>query len=157
MIGCLERPFRGVEHLTDLAVFPFFKIAKLEDNPLDIGQGGDGLLQQGLDLRTIEIGIGHQGVGNRQHIIDADILMLVAAKEVQALVDGDTRQPSADMGIAMKTGQTVPGLQKGVLEHIVGILMGEHDTSDLPVELFTILTHNLLKGTSLCLWILKQR
>ena len=57
----------------------------------------------------------------------------------------------------MKTGQTVPGLQKGVLEHIVGILMGEHDPTDLPVELLTILTHDLFKGTSLCLWILKQR
>lgn len=57
----------------------------------------------------------------------------------------------------MKAGKPVPCLEEGILEHIVRILMRQHNPTDLPVELFTILAHNLLKGTSLCLWILKQR
>ena len=38
MIGCLQGSFRGVEQLTDLTVFPFLEITKLEDDPLHFGQ-----------------------------------------------------------------------------------------------------------------------
>ena len=57
----------------------------------------------------------------------------------------------------METAQTIPCLQESVLEHIVGIVMREYNATDLPIELLAILTHNLLKGTTLGLWILKLR
>lgn len=57
----------------------------------------------------------------------------------------------------MKITQSIPSFQESVLEHIVGIVMRKHNTANLPIELLAILTHNLLKGTTLGLWILKLR
>ena len=57
----------------------------------------------------------------------------------------------------METAQTIPCLEESVLEHIVGIVMREYNATDLPIELLAILTHNLLKGTTLGLWVLKLR
>jgi len=53
----------------------------------------------------------------------------------------------------MKAVEPVPGLEKGILQHVVGIFMREHDTTYLPIQLFTVLSHYSLKGTPLCLWI----
>lgn len=61
------------------------------------------------------------------------------------------------MSIAMKVAKTIPGFEKSVLEHIIGILMREYNPTDLPIQLFAILTHYPFEGTSLCLRILKQR
>lgn len=157
MIGGLEGTFGSMEQLTDLAIFPFFEVSHLEHHALHIRQRGYRLLQQRLGFSTVKIGIGLQVVGHRENFVDADTLMLVTTKEIKTLVDGNTREPCMDVRIAMKTTETVPGFQECILEHIIGILMREHNPTDLPIQLFAILTHNLLEGTPLCPRILKQR
>ena len=57
----------------------------------------------------------------------------------------------------MKITQSIPSFQESVLKYIIGIVMREHNATDLPIELLAILTHNLLKGTTLGLWVLKLR
>ena len=80
--------------------------------------------------------------------------MVVTAQEVETLIDGDTGEPREDLRLALETVETVPGLQEGVLHDIVGIFMGEDETADLPVELFTVLAHNQAEGSTLPLRIL---
>ena len=157
MIGCLEGTFRRVEPLAHLTIFHLFEVTKLEDDTLNIGQAGHSLLQQCLHLSTIKIIVGHQTIGHWQDIVDANPAVLVMAQEIKTLVDGNARQPRANLGITVKITQSIPSFQESVLEHIVGIVMREHNATNLPIELLAILTHNLLKGTTLGLWILKLR
>ena len=157
VIGCLEGTFRRVEPLAHLTVFHLFEVTKLEDDTLNIGQAGHSLLQQCLHLSTVKIVVGHQAIGHWQDIVDTNPAILVTAQEIKTLVDGNARQPRDHLSITMETAQTIPCLQESVLEHIVGIVMREHNATDLPIELLAILTHNLLKGTTLGLWILKLR
>lgn len=157
MIGCLEGTFRRVEPLAHLTVFHLFEVTKLEDDTLNIGQAGHSLLQQCLHLSTIKIIVGHQTIGHWQNIVDTNPAVLVMAQEIKTLVDGNARQPRANLGITVKITQSIPSFQESVLKYIIGIIMREHNATDLPIELLAILTHNLLKGTTLGLWILKLR
>lgn len=157
MIGCLEGTFRRVEPLAHLTIFHLFEVTKLEDDTLNIGQAGHSLLQQCLHLSTIKIIVGHQTIGHWQDIIDANPAVLVMAQEIKTLVDGNARQPRAHLGITVKITQSIPSFQESVLKYIIGIIMREHNATNLPIELLAILTHNLLKGTTLGLWVLKLR
>ena len=157
MIGCLEGTFRRVEPLAHLTIFHLFEVTKLEDDTLNIGQAGHSLLQQCLHLSTIKIIVGHQTIGHWQDIVDANPAVLVMAQEIKTLVDGNARQPRANLGITVKITQSIPSFQESVLKYIIGIIMREHNATNLPIELLAILTHNLLKGTTLGLWILKLR
>ena len=157
MIGCLEGTFRRVEPLAHLTIFHLFEVTKLEDNTLNIGQTGHSLLQQCLHLSTVKIVVGHQAIGHWQDIVDANPAVLVTAQEIKTLVDGNARQPRANLGITVKITQSIPSFQESVLKYIVGIVMRKNNATNLPIELLAILTHNLLKGTTLGLWILKLR
>ena len=157
MIGCLEGTFRRVEPLAHLTIFHLFKVMELKDNTLYIGQAGHSLLQQCLHLSTIKIIVGHQTIGHWQDIVDANPAVLVMAQEIKTLVDGNARQPRANLGITVKITQSIPSFQESVLKYIVGIVMRKNNATNLPIELLAILTHNLLKGTTLGLWILKLR
>ncbi len=157
MIGCLEGTFRRVEPLAHLTIFHLFEVTKLENDTLNIGQAGHSLLQQCLHLSTVKIVVGHQAIGHWQDIVDANPAVLVTAQEIKTLVDGNARQPRANLGITVKITQSIPSFQESVLKYIIGIVMREHNATNLPIELLAILTHNLLKGTTLGLWILKLR
>lgn len=82
MIGGLQRAFGGVEQLTHVAVLHLLEVAQLEDRALNVGQRGDGFLKLCLDLRAVEVVIGHQAVGYRR-LLCADSLLFVASQEIQ--------------------------------------------------------------------------
>ena len=79
--------------------------------------------------------------------------LFAAAQEIDALIDGYTREPGRLLGIAMKGVESVPGFQEGVLKQVVGILMGEDHATNHPIQLFTILVYHLLEGSTLRLRI----
>ena len=81
MIRGLEGTLGGVEYLGDLAVFHLIVIAQQEDGTLYIGQGGNGLLQLRLHLRTIEIRISLQRLGEGAFILCTDGGMTVTTQE----------------------------------------------------------------------------
>ena len=152
MIGCLERPFGGVEQLTHVAVLHLLKVAQLEHRALYIGQRGNSLLEQGLGFGAVEEIVGQQA-GSYCRLFGADRLLLVAPQEIETLINGDAREPRADLRIPVEAVEAVPGFEERVLQHIVGILMGKYDTTYLPVQLFAVLAHHSLEGTSLRLWV----
>ena len=49
----------------------------------------------------------------------------------------------------MKSVNRIPGLQECVLQNIVGILVGQHNLANLPVQLFAILAHHQFETLSL--------
>ena len=98
MIGGFQASLRRVQQTADLRVFLVLEIAKLENGALYIRQHGDGLLQQGLRLVTVEVGICHQVVGNTHVFVSTHCpMVLLSAEEINTLIDGDTREPSGHL------------------------------------------------------------
>ena len=81
--------------------------------------------------------------------------MLIAAEEVEALVDGNAGEPGEHLRVGMEAVEPVPGLEECVLKHIVGIIVRQDNTAYLPIQLFAVLAHHLTEGTTLCLGIQK--
>ena len=49
----------------------------------------------------------------------------------------------------MKGVECVPRLEECVLQHVIGIFMGEHDATNLPIKLLAILTYKCLEPSPL--------
>lgn len=56
----------------------------------------------------------------------------------------------------MKSAETVPRLDKGILQHIIGIVMGKDNTSYLPIQLFAVLAHHQFESPALGIGIQKE-
>ena len=150
MIGGFQTALGGLEDAANLAVLHIVEVAQLEDGALHIWQTGDGFLQLSLDLVAVEIGVGHQRVGDTALIVGTQGCMgLLAAEEVDALINGDTEEPGAQLGVALKGGQRIPGLEEGVLKHVVGIVVIKHHPTDHPIQAFAVLTDHRLKSLTL--------
>ena len=75
--------------------------------------------------------------------------MLVATQEIEALIDGNTREPGDKLRIALERGKSIPGLQEGILKHIVRILVGENDMTYLPIQRFAEPAYQCLETLTL--------
>ena len=158
MIGGFQAAFRGFQQLTHLTIFHLVVVAQGEHGALYFRQSGNGFLQLCLGLITIEIVVGHQGIGHTGLIIvgaDKGHILLTAHK-VEALVDGNARYPGNHLGIAMKRTKAVPRLDKGILQHIIGIFVGKDNASHLLIQLFAVLAHHHLKSPTLGIGIRKK-
>ena len=62
----------------------------------------------------------------------------LAPEEVQGLVDGNAVEPCREFCLTPEGVQLAPGFQESVLQNIVGIVMGQHHASDLPVQRFAV-------------------
>ena len=117
VIGGFQRSLRGVQQLADVAVFHVVEITQIEDGALDVGQRTDSLLQHGLRLVTVEIVVCNEHVGNATvhvvGILQRHVLLL--AKEVDALVDGNAVEPRGEARFLMEVVQMGPRLDEHVL------------------------------------------
>ena len=155
MVGCFQRSLAGVEESADLAVFHLVEVAQLEDGALYVGQTGDGFLELCLCLVAVEVVVGHQTVGHAKvGIVGTDECeVLLSAHEVEALVDGNAREPRQELGVAVEVVEGLPRLDERILQDVVSIVVCEHDASDLPVQLFAVLSDDVLEGSSLRLGV----
>ena len=75
--------------------------------------------------------------------------MLLFAQVVQTLIDSDAVKPRRDFRFTLEIPYAVPCFQERILQHIIRIIMVEHDTTDLPVQRLSVLLYDYSEGAAL--------
>ena len=150
----LQRSDTGPQQLAHILILHLVEVLEVEDLPLAVWQACDGLLEQLFRLVAIEVGVALQSRrDSHRRLVVQTRLLAIAFEEVQGLVVGDAEQPGAQLRVTSEIIQPCPSLDERVLQHVVGIIMGEDHTSDLPIELLLEVLHQHRKSALACAFI----
>jgi hypothetical protein len=59
---------------------------------------------------------------------------------------GNSVHPSGEFALALEVLDALVNSYKGILEHIIGIVMGDHNFPDVPIQLFLVCIEQHTKG-----------
>ena len=146
VVGGFECSDAGAEDLRHVLIFHFLEIFEGEHCFLFLWQLVNRLLQHGSSLVAIEVVVALQTLGKVDVLIVYRDIRFLFRHIREAFVDGDAAEPSIEFGVVAEGVDIGPGLEEGVLKHVVGIVVEIDDTADLPVQLLAVLAHHTLKG-----------
>lgn len=148
MIRGLQSPDRRAEDFADLFVLHVVVITHVEDESLLCWQFEDCLLQAALQLIAVEIVIVLQAIGELIFVVRRSEcgVSFFAVEERESGVGSDFVEPSSDRGIGTEAVDGGVSAQKGILQHVVGIVVVDDDTADVVIEPLRVGFDDILKS-----------
>lgn len=148
VVGSLEGTYTRAQNIGNLFILHLVEITHIEHYALFLWKSGYGLLQSLLKLIAIEIMVGLKLFEKKVIVCPVKLInsLSLARQKIQALVDGNLKQPCRQLRVAPEIGDVAPCFDKRILKYVVGIVVRHYKLTYLPIHRLAITLHKRLEG-----------